>query len=105
MYNPVHSFSLFIINRLLLHVFRALGIEVSIPGDMPQALNVLEGSPVSISVIATGFSYGNIPISVTPLACSDYQGNLGDLFSNVPVSSANPGINWQCCCCHNYVNL
>ena len=55
-------------------------------------MNVTEGGSIFADVQAVGFSYGNIPITVTPLGCSDYPGNLGDLFTNIPVNSANPGM-------------
>ena len=53
--------------------------------------NVTEGSDVLLNIQATGFSYGDIPIQVTPLACSDYEGDLEELFTNIPADSADPG--------------
>ena len=51
-----------------------------------------EGFSVSYVAQAAGFSYGAVPIILTPLACSDYPGNLSDLFTNIPPNSANPGV-------------
>ncbi len=68
------------------------GILISYAGDVPPDNNIIEGGVAAVNVIATGFSFGNIPITITPRSCSDYEGNLEDIFSNVPASSSNPGM-------------
>lgn len=66
------------------------GISIGF-GEDPLDFNVTEGNGVLLSVQSSGFSYGNVVIEATPSACSDYQGNLDDLFSNIPADSADPG--------------
>ena len=59
--------------------------------NVPLDFNITEGSDVLLNIQTTGFSYGNVPIQVTPLACSDYKGDLEELFTNIPADSADPG--------------
>ena len=68
------------------------GILISYAGGVPPDNNITEAGVAALNVIATGFSFGNIPITVTPRSCSDYEGNLEDIFNNVPASSSNPGM-------------
>ena len=39
-----------------------------------------------------GLLFGPVLVSVTPIACSDYEGDLSLLFTDVPAKSADPGI-------------
>ena len=66
------------------------GISIGFDND-PLDISTTEGFGVFLSVQATGFSYGDVPIQVTPLACSDYEGDLEELFTNIPADSAVPG--------------
>ena len=70
-------------------IIYAIGIEIRI---QPSELDVMEGSFEIFEVQGSGISFGNIPVLVTMLACSDYPGNLGDLFSDIPAVSADPGM-------------
>lgn len=54
-------------------------------------LSVVEGEPIRFEITARGFSYSGIPVAVTPVACSEYPGNLSATFDNVPEDSADPG--------------
>ena len=67
-----------------------IGISIGFADD-PLDFNITEVGDVFLSVQATGFSYGNVPIQVTPLACLDYEGDLEELFTNIPADSADPG--------------
>ena len=66
------------------------GISIGFADDSLD-FNVTEGSDLLLNIQATGFSYGDIPIQVTPIACSDYEGDLEELFTNIPADSADPG--------------
>ena len=59
--------------------------------DVTDLGTIAEGQFVSLSVASSGFSYGNIPVLITPLPCSDYNGNLTALFTDVPPASASIG--------------
>ena len=67
-----------------------IGISIGFAAN-PSDFNITEGSSVSLKGQTTGFSYGDVPIQVTPLACSDYEGDLEELFTNIPADSADPG--------------
>ena len=63
----------------------AIGFDVTDLGAIHEPASVI------FSLSGNGFSYGNIPVQVTPLPCSDYPGNLSALFSDIPAASASLG--------------
>ena len=79
----------------------AIGFDVTDLGAIHEPASVI------FSLSGNGFSYGNIPVQVTPLPCSDYPGNLSALFSDIPAASASLGAvynyvcpDFECCICH-----
>ena len=38
-----------------------------------------------------GLLFGPVQVNVTPIACSDYEGDLSLLFPDAPAKSAEPG--------------
>ncbi len=70
----------------LSHAGTAIGFEVTDFGV------IREPESVFFILIDGGFSYGDIPVLVAPLPCSDYPGNLSALFSDIPAASASLGI-------------
>ena len=67
-------------------------ITVDIPGLPSFSSSVFEGGQVALAIEGSGFAYGNVPVRVTPLPCSDYPGNLTALFDDVPAASASLGM-------------
>ncbi len=53
---------------------------------------ICESESLFFDLSDSGFSYGDIPVVVTPQPCSDYPGNLSALFSDIPTASASLGI-------------
>ncbi len=61
-------------------------------GFKTRDLRILaEGQSIFLIVDGRGFSYGSIPVEVTPLPCSDYPGDLSALFSDIPTASITSG--------------
>ena len=68
--------------------FSYIGIQVGFP---TTEFDLLEGDTVIATIRGfQGLSFGSIPVAVTPLACSDYAGDLTELFTNIPATSADP---------------
>ncbi|XP_064395240.1 uncharacterized protein LOC135342430 isoform X2 [Halichondria panicea] len=60
----------------------------AVVGFKTRDLRILaEGQSIFLMVDGRGFSYGSIPVEVTPLPCSDYPGDLSALFSDIPTAS------------------
>ena len=66
------------------------GISISFD-EITLVTHLTEGIGELIFIQATGFSYGDVPVQITPLACSDYEGDLEELFTDIPADSADPG--------------
>ena len=70
------------------------GISIDFSG--PNEFDIIEGDIAGVVLEALGVSFGEVPVTITPLPCSEYSGNLSELFSNVPQDSADPGMLLSC---------
>ena len=76
---------------ILYYHFSFSGYLINFKVDNADLETIAEGRFIGFSLAGSGFSYGNIPVLITPLPCSDYNGNLTALFDNVPPASAHIG--------------
>ena len=64
----------------------------AVVGFETRDLRILaEGQSIFLIVDGRGFSYGSIPVEVTPLPCSDYPGDLSTMFNDIPAASITLG--------------
>ena len=73
----------------MIAVLYTIGVQI---GFAITEYNIGEGDEFVIEVDQLqGFLFGPLLVNVTPIACSDYEGDLSSLFANIPADSADPG--------------
>ena len=66
-------------------------------GFLVNLTSAFEGSELILAVSGVGYSYGTIPVQVTPLPCSDYPGNITALFGDIPIPMPFPSTSAGMC--------